>query len=887
MNWSNDDRQVIGQAAERSEETDADLSMGGSKIAQCWANLPMFDPRNKWRIRWDVFLMMFIVMNAILVPMDVALQLESTVGYVTANNVADTFFLIDILVSFRTGYIEKLYGNDLLHDKALDVGSKYLAGWFIIDVLSVGVPYNLLSGSGLEHVVTALGLLKLLRLARIPRLLKRVLNVPLAWKLIVRVVLLIIFYVFLCHLLGCFLLVLGESVATDVPPGQADTLCGDYNNQTCTWTVKNGLSKNGNDDATYATAFYFSVTTFISVGYGDISATNGIEKFAFTMVMLFTMMVTTVLFGSVVTIVDKLGNAKRRYDERKEAIEHFIECYHIEDEAATPMRDMVEFQWERTKFFDTDAVLELLPTPLRLEVLLDMNKTFMFNVPFFQDQDEAIIKEIVQVLGHELVLPGTMVIHEGQPDEKMYFNRYGKFEMLAPHSGVILHEISIGDYFGEIGLLVNHGRYSATVRACEHSRCEVATLSRHDLEKLMSTFPIFMQTFKKIGLERLRRTRSSIQKSKYSGQTEYRIVLEIVRGHRIMGDTQECVLMGEVICRSSPRRKMRPSSTTNEGGDNNNEKEEEQKQKAYQQPIQIGPIHRTERKRGSSPKFDNVFIINVCCHEMQRLENMEFVITMYQCHSWRPNSYIGTVIIYPNDVRLGVVQKKWYRLKNMQPQTECDIICKSIAEQDGVKRKKNVQGQLLLRLVRHRDSGGRDAQLRQSQGIRELTQAARLASRTFQGAKASAEMKRQEHVRNARSRNRPSSGDELGSDSGVSSQKKTWKSIKKNFLQKHEDRKKEIAEGFGAQSMMLNHFSDRLAKNRKDESSGSVDGRNRETTKQQGQSGTIITTEGIISNDKVTKLICSSKVDDASKSILASTERMLKLGQELMDRISP
>ena len=204
---------------------------------------------------------------------------------------------------------------------------------------------------------TALGLLKLLRLARIPRLLKRILTVPLKWKLIVNVINLIILYVFLCHLLGCGLLVMGKFLSQS--PSIENTSCGEWGNETCTWTINNGITgtEADNDAQTYATAFYFSVTTAISVGYGDISATNGVETFVLTMVMLMTMMITTVLFGSVVTIVDKLGDAKRRYDERSQAVEHFINCYHIEDEAADPIREMIEFQWERTKFFDTDAVL--------------------------------------------------------------------------------------------------------------------------------------------------------------------------------------------------------------------------------------------------------------------------------------------------------------------------------------------------------------------------------------------------------------------------------------------------------------------------------------------------------------------------------------------------
>ena len=112
---------------------------------------------------------------------------------------------------------------------------------------------------------------------------------------------------------------------------------------------------------------------------------------------------------------------------------------------------MVEYQWERTKFFDTEAVLDILPAPLRTQVLLDINKTFMFTVPFFQDQDEAIIKQIVQALGHELVLPGTLVVHEGQPADKMYFSRFGEFEVLAPHSYVVVQNIKTGGYLVRLG----------------------------------------------------------------------------------------------------------------------------------------------------------------------------------------------------------------------------------------------------------------------------------------------------------------------------------------------------------------------------------------------------------------------------------------------------
>ena len=119
-----------------------------------------------------------------------------------------------------------------------------------------------------------------------------------------------------------------------------------------------------------------------------------------------------------------------------------------------------------------------------------------------------------------------------------------------------------------------------------------------------------------------------------------------MKGHNLMGNVHECILTGEVICRTTNK---------NRGNIDYGEEEQGSDTNFSNIAVQFGPIHRTERKRGTSPKFGNVFITSICCHELQKLENIEFEITMYQCHSWRPNSYIGSVTIYPSDVRLGQV----------------------------------------------------------------------------------------------------------------------------------------------------------------------------------------------------------------------------------------
>ena len=162
-----------------------------------------------------------------------------------------------------------------------------------------------------------------------------------------------------------------------------------------------------------------------------------------------------------------------------------------------------------------------------------------------------------QRLGHELILPGTLVVHEGQPADRMFFTRFGRFEVLAPHSFVVIQDIGVGGYFGEIGLLVNHGRYSATVRASPNTRCEVATLSRADLDKLMNTFPVFSRSFRRVGLSRLRNTRNNFLKSRFAGQTEYRIVFEIIKGHNLLPEGDQSVVIAELVTRTCRKKRKK------------------------------------------------------------------------------------------------------------------------------------------------------------------------------------------------------------------------------------------------------------------------------------------------------------------------------------------
>merc|ERR1719498_1094231 len=101
-------------------------------------------------------------------------------------------------------------------------------------------------------------------------------------------------------------------------------------------------------------------------------------------------------------------------------IEELIENHNISAELGDRMRRTIEYQWDLTRCFDMDHVLELLPRSLRVDVLMFVHKQLIMKVPFFRDCDDAFIKSVVYRLRSELILENDTVFHEGDAADEMY-----------------------------------------------------------------------------------------------------------------------------------------------------------------------------------------------------------------------------------------------------------------------------------------------------------------------------------------------------------------------------------------------------------------------------------------------------------------------------------
>lgn len=128
-------------------------------------------------------MLLFMVGNLIIIPVGITFfKDETTAPWIVFNVVSDTFFLMDLVLNFRTGIVIEDNTEIILDPEKIK--KKYLRTWFVVDfVSSIPVDYIFLiveKGIDSEVYKTARALrivrftkiLSLLRLLRLSRLIR-------------------------------------------------------------------------------------------------------------------------------------------------------------------------------------------------------------------------------------------------------------------------------------------------------------------------------------------------------------------------------------------------------------------------------------------------------------------------------------------------------------------------------------------------------------------------------------------------------------------------------------------------------------------------------------------------------------------------------------------
>ncbi|KAJ8024583.1 Potassium voltage-gated channel subfamily H member 7 [Holothuria leucospilota] len=422
---------------------------------------------------WDWIILLLVIYTAIITPYNAAFLL--TTGGVGSKNTAtptlnivdmivDVMFIIDILINFRTTYVNK---NDEVVSHPGKIAVHYFKGWFLIDVVAA-IPFDLiLETENNDQSTTLVGLLKtarLLRLVRVARKLDRYSEYGAAVLL-----LLMCTFALIAHWLACIWYAIGFAEYEDVKYGWLHHLA----NQTHMPDVRDD-TVGPSLTSKYITALYFTFSSLTSVGFGNVSPNTNSEKVFSICVMLIGSLMYASIFGNVSAIIQRLYSGTARYHTQMLRVKEFIRFHQIPN----PLRQRLLGEQLIKRF----KVLKSFPECLQADICLHLNRNLLDNCLAFKGASPGCLRALSMKFKTTHAPPGDTLIHRGDVLSAIYFISRGSIEILK--DDVVLAILGKDDVFGE-NPCINHtvGKSKCNVRALTY--CDLHKILRDDLLEIL------------------------------------------------------------------------------------------------------------------------------------------------------------------------------------------------------------------------------------------------------------------------------------------------------------------------------------------------------------------------------------------------------------------
>ncbi|XP_071812152.1 voltage-gated inwardly rectifying potassium channel KCNH6-like isoform X4 [Apostichopus japonicus] len=438
---------------------------------------------------WDWIILLLVIYTAIITPYNAAFLLSPmdksspTSPLTIVDVIVDVMFIIDILINFRTTYVNK---NDEVVSHPGKIAVHYFKGWFLIDVVAA-IPFDLLLQSAEnDQSTTLVGLLKtarLLRLVRVARKLDRYSEYGAAVLL-----LLMCTFALIAHWLACIWYAIGDAEQKNVKYGWLHHLA----NQTHMPYEQNNNTSGPTLTSKYITALYFTFSSLTSVGFGNVSPNTNTEKIFSICVMLIGSLMYASIFGNVSAIIQRLYSGTARYHTQMLRVKEFIRFHQIPNPLRQRLEEYFQHAWSYTNGIDMNMVLKSFPECLQADICLHLNRNLLENCLAFKGASPGCLRALSMRFKTTHAPPGDTLIHRGDVLSAIYFISRGSIEILK--DDVVLAILGKDDVFGE-NPCINHsvGKSKCNVRALTY--CDLHKILRDDLLEILDMYPEFYHTF--------------------------------------------------------------------------------------------------------------------------------------------------------------------------------------------------------------------------------------------------------------------------------------------------------------------------------------------------------------------------------------------------------
>ncbi|XP_022731724.1 cyclic nucleotide-gated ion channel 17-like isoform X2 [Durio zibethinus] len=354
------------------------------------------------------------------------------------RNIADIFYLLHIIIKFRTGYIAansttRVFGRGELVMDPKKIAWKYLRSDFFIDLIAT-LP--------LPQVVGAAWYL--LSVDRYTSCWKKNCKkefAPLRCNL---------------HYLDCDtfghndreMWTNGTDVFKNCDPGNViDFQYGIFESA----VTKNVVSTSFLEKYFYC--LWWGLQQLSSYGQNLSTSTFIGETLFAILISILGLVLFAHLIGNMQTYLQSLTVRLEEWRLKRRDTEEWMSHRQLPEDLKHRVRRFVQYKWVATRGVNEEAILRCLPADLRRDIQRHLCLDLVRRVPFFSQMDDQLLDAICERLVSSLSTEGTYLVREGDPVTEMLFIVRGRLDSSTTNGGRTGFFNSIvlrpGDFCGE------------------------------------------------------------------------------------------------------------------------------------------------------------------------------------------------------------------------------------------------------------------------------------------------------------------------------------------------------------------------------------------------------------------------------------------------------